>query len=171
MRTSALDDDIKGSETAMFDRDSTMSGTLDLMTLALEVGQAGGRCAALIGDRKYRFEIVDASRYQARVEAAAAARADDSTDYYSAALLFPERTNPGSVSVRLNTGIVGFLRKDLAPLFLNGLREGRFDMAVCGAVIAGLRDRAGLSSGNLTVRLDAFVPFRFEDPRSRSLRP
>jgi hypothetical protein len=148
-----------------------MSGTLDLLTLALEVGQAGGRCAALIGDRKYRFEIVDASRYEARVEAAAAARTDDSANSYSAALLFPERTNPGSVSVRLSTGIVGFLRRDLAPLFLNGLQEGSFDMAVSGAVIAGLRDRAGLSSGNLTVRLDAFVPFRLEDPRSRSLRP
>ena len=155
----------------MFDRDSTTSRTLDLLTLALEVGQAGGRCAALIGDREYRFEIVEASRYRSRVEAAAAARTDDSTEYYSVALLFPERTNPGSVSVRLSTGIVGFLRKDLAPLFLNGLQEGRFDMAVCGAVIVGLPDQSGRRSGNVTVRLDAFVPFRFEDPRSRSLRP
>jgi HIRAN domain len=148
------------------------SGTLDLMTLALEVSRAEGRCAALIGDGKYRFEIVGASRYQAGIEAAAGGRTEDSAEYYSAVLLLPEPTNRydrSAVSVRLSTGVVGYLRKDLAPLFLQGLREGSFDMAVCGAVIVGAWNRAGRSSGNLSVRLDAFVPFRLEEPHRAAL--
>jgi hypothetical protein len=145
-----------------------VSGTLDPVTLALEVSRAGCRCAALIGDGKYRVEIVGESHYQSEIEFVAGARTEESAQYYSAALLLPEPTNrndPSAVSVRLRTGVVGYLRKDMAPLFLRSLREGRFAMAVSGAVIIGGWDRGVGDRGNFGVRLDAFLPFRLEEPR------
>lgn len=121
----------------------------------------------LIGDGGYAMEIIGEAQYQAEIEFVAGPRRTDPAHCFSVALLMPEPENlrdPNAVSVRLRTGVVGYLRRDMAPVFLRSLRQGGFAMAVSGAALVGGWDRGAFDRGPFRVRLDAFPPFYLEQP-------
>jgi hypothetical protein len=110
---------------------------VDPITVAAKVDLALGGCAAQIGDGSYAMEIIGEAQYQSEIEFVAGPRTTDPAQCFSVALLMPEPTNlrdPNEVSVRLRTGMVGYLRRDMAPVFVRSLRQGGFAMAVSRAV-------------------------------------
>lgn len=140
---------------------------VDPITVAAMVDLALGGCAAVIGDGSYAMEIIGEAQYQSELEFVAGPRTADGAQCFSVALLMPEPTNlrdRNAVSVRLRTGVVGYLRRDMAPVFLRNLRHGGFAMAVSGAVIVGGWDRGASDREHFRVQLDAFPPFQLEQP-------
>jgi hypothetical protein len=135
----------------------------------------GNGCAAVIGDGRFGFVVVGTSHFQGILESIAGGRRTDGTHYPCAALILPPSDNPHSkhgVAVQIHGQIVGYLADDAAVDFVDALKRTGYERAACEAVIVGGWDRGPNDRGTFGVRLNAYLPFKFEsaDQWERRLR-
>lgn len=137
----------------------------------------------VVGDGDFRFPIVGESHYQAEIRALVGDvdAEDGARDVRIAVTLSPEPTNPydpGAVVVRAANGTtLGYLARDVAPLFVKALAAGRFGSAAADGMVEGGWNRGPGDRANYGVRLNAALPFsikerhRIEEPAGESSAP
>ncbi len=133
------------------------------------------RLALLRGDGQFRFPIVGESHYQQAISDVAGGY--DKTGkrrVLVTAYLVPEPTNPydpNAVAVEVRGSTVGYLARDVAPVFKAALARAGFGRATCDAVITGGWDRGDGDRGDFGVQLDTRMPFVFEAAPQRAPAP
>ena len=136
------------------------------LALAQELSRKTGlRCAAIASDGAYDVEIVGAEHYQSALQRLAGGRTSRGVSHKCMALLVPEPANPRdprAVLVQISGHDVGYLHRDLGPVFSRELAAAGCSAAVVGAVIVGGWNRLGGNAGHLGVKLDLVRPFRIE---------
>lgn len=121
---------------------------------------------AVVGDGQFRFPIVGESHYQAALaEFAGGYDKSGRRNVAAAAMLVPEADNPydlNAVAVQIEGQTVGYLARDVAPVFRAALADAGFGRATCEAAIVGGWDRGEGDVGSFGVRLNARMPFSFQ---------
>jgi hypothetical protein len=123
-------------------------------------GRQPARCAIVVGDGQFNFDVASTAQQRFELERLCNDRAQD--PHRCPALLIPQPATtrgPNTVAVRIGNATVGYLHQTNAVEFLAALRAGKFERAACGAVIVG-RPAPQLGDHAFRVRLDAEVPFK-----------
>ena len=124
-----------------------------------------GNIAVVIGDGAFAFPVVGESHHQIVLEHLVGGRTSESAHQRCAALIEPQPDNPydpGAVAVKIRGEEVGFLERNVAPLFRQALSSGSYGRAACEAVIVGGWERGPKDRGNFGVRLNARLPFKLQ---------
>ena len=119
----------------------------------------------VIGDGAFAFPVVGESHHQIVLEHLVGGRTSEGAHHRCAALIEPQPDNPydpGAVAVKIRGEEVGFLARDVAPLFRRALSSGGYGRAACEAIILGGWDRGPSDRGSFGVRLNARLPFRLQ---------
>lgn len=123
------------------------------------------RCAVVKGDNSFRVPVVAVGDYQRELMRVIEKRTSEIGRHLVPALLVPEPYNRharDAVAVQVDKRTIGYMDREVAPIFLQALSEGSFDLAACGAAIHAGRDAASERIG-FSVRLDAVMPFVLTD--------
>jgi hypothetical protein len=121
--------------------------------------------AVVIGDGAFAFPVVGESHHQIVLEHLVGGRTSEGAHQRVAALIEPQPDNPydpGAVAVKIRGEEIGFLARDVAPLFRQALMAGGYDRAACEAVVVGGWERSPKDRGSFGVRLNARLPFKFQ---------
>ena len=135
------------------------------LALAEELSRKTGlRCAAIAGDDAYAVEIVGGTRYQAALEELAGGRSSRGVQppMHGSPRPGARQSRRGAVLVQISGHDVGYLGRDLGPVFTRELAAAGCSAAVAGAVIVGGWNRMGGDAGHFGVKLDLVQPLRFE---------
>jgi hypothetical protein len=116
----------------------------------------------LTGDGAYQLSVVGESHYENNLDGIVGGKTKSGVNFRCIAALVPEPSNlydPNAVKVSISGSTVGYLGRDVSPVFLTALEKSGFAAAVANAKIVGGWDDGSGDVGNFGVRLDAAVPF------------
>jgi hypothetical protein len=137
---------------------------------AAHASELSNSIATVIGDGDFEMNVVGESHHQDEIEKLAGGRTKTSAHVECVATLIPEPDNPhdpNAVLVEVNGAIVGYLSRDIAPLFNAALARTGCGSATCAAVIVGGWSRGKSDRGSFGVKLNAFLPFELRGPLDR----